>query len=312
MLHRSGWTVAIAGLGLGCAGGSASAPPPLTTAPGTATTGAPRITARVITVGGTSLRYVEAGSGIPVIFVHGSLGSLDSWRAQIDSFARHYRVISYSRRFHPPNPQVADGQEYALARHADDLALLIERLQLGPVHLVGSSYGAYTALLLALKRPELVRSLVLGEPPLLPWLNRSPAGDSLRRAFEREAITPTRAAFALGDSIRALRRFVSGVGGETGRVNELLPMAFELRLEMRTAPETYMPALSCREVGGLMSPVLLVTGAESPRIFHVIADELERCLSTEERVSVPGAGHAMHAANAAFYNSVVLRFLTTH
>jgi pimeloyl-ACP methyl ester carboxylesterase len=315
------WVLAGAGLVAACAGGGQGAPgtpPPGEPPPPAATPIA--LVARVLTVNGTQLHYIEAGSGDPLIFVHGSLGSLDSWRAQIDTFARHYRVISYSRRFHPPNRPIADDQGYALERHADDLARLIEGLRLERVHLVASSYGAYTALRLALKRPELVRSLVLGEPPILPWLSRSPAGDSLRRDFQSGVIVPTRAAFDRGDSVGALRRFVDGVSGTPGRFaslpasarGELLRQAFEMRLEMHADPDTYMPALSCREVAGIMSPALLVTGDQSPRLFHVISDELERCLVTEEKVSVPGAGHAMHTANPAFYNAVVLRFLTTH
>lgn len=314
------WALATATLVAACAGGGASTPAPLPAVSPDAPLPRSAYASRVIAVNGTSLHFIEAGDGIPLIFVHGSLGSQDSWRAQVDSFAHHYRVISYSRRFHSPNRPVADGQGYALERHADDLVRLIEGLRLERVHLVGSSYGAYTALLVALKRPELVRSLVLGEPPILPWLSRSPAGDSLRRDFQSQVLVPTRAAFGRGDSVGALRRFVDGVNGTPGRFmalpaparSELLRQAFAMRLEMRADPDAYMPALSCRDVAGIMSPVLVVTGAESPRLFHVISDELERCLVTEERVRVPGAGHAMHAMNPAYYNAVVLGFLTTH
>jgi pimeloyl-ACP methyl ester carboxylesterase len=93
---------------------------------------------------------------------------------------------------------------------------------------------------------------------------------------------------------------------------EVLRSAFEMRLEMRADPDAYMPFLSCRDVAGIMNPVLLVEGQQSRPVFHAITGELERCLVTEERVSVPGAGHAMHAANPAFYNAAVLRFLATH
>jgi len=51
--------------------------------------------------------------------------------------------------------------------HEDDLAALIEALDLGPTHVAGSSYGASIALGLASRRPELVHSLVAHEPPAL-------------------------------------------------------------------------------------------------------------------------------------------------
>jgi len=263
----------------------------------------------VARVRGTDLYYVEHGSGIPVVLVHGSVGTLDSWRAQVAAFASRFRVIAYSRRFHPPNAARRDGQPYSVSLHADDLIGLIEALGLERVHLVGSSYGAYVALLVTLRRPELVRSLVLAEPPMLPWIARTPWGDSLRHATQR--------AFQRGDSLDALRRFVDGMSGRAGRFDglpeadraALLRTAFELRLELAADPAVYTPALSCAEVGGIRHSVLLVTGERSPRVFHVITEELARCLAAEALVTVPGAGHDMHADNPAYYNAAVLQFL---
>jgi pimeloyl-ACP methyl ester carboxylesterase len=267
--------------------------------------------------------FVERGTGTPVVLIHGSLGMAESWQQQIDPFATRFRVIAYSRRYHPPSavppspPPRPDGQAYALAVHADDLVALIEALGLERAHLVGASYGAYVALLVTLRRPDLVRSLVLAEPPILPWLARTPDGDSLRRAFEATVLEPVRRALARGDSADGLRRFVDGVSGRPGRYDALpeaardglLRSAFAMRLEMRADPAVYMPMLSCRQVGGIRNPVLLLTGERSPRLFHVITEELARCLPAEEIVAVPGAGHSPHADNPAFYNGAVLGFL---
>ncbi len=260
---------------------------------------------------------MDRGSGTPVVFVHGSLETLDSWRAQIDAFATRFRVIAYSRRFHPPNAAPLDAQAYTLALHADDLIALIDALGLGRVHLVGSSYGAYVALLVTLRRPDLVRSLVLAEPPIIPWLGRTPEGDSLRRAFEARVLAPVRQAFARGDSVEGLRRFLDGVSGSPARFDALpevertalLRTAFELRFEMRADPALYMPMLSCAEVGRIRNSVLLVTGERSPRLLHVISEELARCMPAKEILTVPGAAYHAHADNPAFYNAAVLQFL---
>src|SRR5207247_687613 len=195
-----------------------------------------------------------------------------------------------------PNAAQPDGQEYSLSLHADDLIGLIEALGLERVHLVASSYGAYVALLVTLRRPDLVRSLVLAEPPILPWLGRTPAGDSLLHTFDRTVFKAARAAFVRDDSVGAVQRFWDGLAGATspfdalpeGARARLLRSVFELRLETRADPADYMPALACKDIGGIRSPVLLVTGERSPRMFHVINEELARCLAAEETAAGTG------------------------
>ena len=118
---------------------------------------------------GIVLHYAEEGHGPPIVFVHGSLSSMEYWTAQLAGFAPAYRAIAYSRRYNFPNanPSVPG---YSAITDANDLARLIERLDLGPVYLVGHSYGAFAALFLAMRHPELIRAMVLAEPPAVPLL----------------------------------------------------------------------------------------------------------------------------------------------
>src|SRR5207247_474551 len=174
--------LALFATGLAChRGGRAPAggPSPGVPAPAPVPPPPPPLVLRAVQVGGTSLQFVERGAGTPLVLVHGTLETLDSWRPQIDAFATRFRVIAYSRRYHPPNAPRPDGEAYSLSLHADDLIRLIEALGLERVHLVGSCYGAYVALLVTMRRPDLVRSLVVAEPPIIPWLARTPEGDSL-------------------------------------------------------------------------------------------------------------------------------------
>ena len=126
-----------------------------------------------IAIDGAELHYVIQGEGELVVLVHGSLGDYRAWANQVPVLAERYRVVAYSRRFHFPARGEGAVGVYTVAQHAADLAALIERLDLGPVHLVAESYGASVALLCAHHRPHLVRSLVIGEPPLVHWLGRS-------------------------------------------------------------------------------------------------------------------------------------------
>ena len=65
-------------------------------------------------------------------------------------------------------------------------------------------------------------------------------------------------------------------------------------------------------VGALHTGVLLVNGDRSAPVFHAITAELARCLQNDSTATIPGADHAMHATNPAYYNQVVLRYLATH
>jgi pimeloyl-ACP methyl ester carboxylesterase len=270
---------------------------------------------------GTRLTYRLVGdSGAPpVVFVHGSLGDLRSWNGQETQFAQVFRVLVYSRRYHPPNPQVNDDQTYSPKLHAEDLAAMLLTLDIAPAHVVGSGYGAYTALALVLDHPQLVRSLVLAEPPIFPLLTGSEAGDSARRAFYTYSFDPARAAFARGDSVAGLRVFYDATNGR-GRFDQLssaaradvLAHAFEMRHEMLASREQYYPTVSCAELARITTPVLLVRGERSPRMFQLITDELARCLRNDTTVIIPGAGHPPNAANPSYYNQVVARFIMTH
>ena len=302
---------------LGCGGGSGSKPTQRTTPAVAAPQPAPARSALYrVELNGTTLTYRQTGqSGPALVFIHGSLGNISTWNAQDTSFARLYRVLVYSRRYHPPNPPVDDAQPYSPKLHAEDLAALLLRLELAPAHIVGADYGAYTALVLAREHPDLVRSLVIAEPPIVSLLSNMEAGDTLRRAFLGGSLDAARAAFAHGDSVAALRAFLSGSGASFDRSSDaaranLLAHSFELRREMLTNREQYLPPLGCADLGRLNTAVLIVRGERSPRIYQVISDELARCMRNDTTAVIPAAGHAMHAAQPGYYNTVVSRFLS--
>lgn len=272
---------------------------------------------QVLTVNGVELAYIERGTGDPVILVHGG-GATDlrTWAAQIDDFSASYRVIAYSQRYHWPNAWVGDGSDvYSTSRHVADLAELILGLHLGPCHLVGSSYGADIVLLLAYKHPELVRSLVLGEPGLHPWLMTLPGGDALHEAYLR-AIEPAAQAALHGDAEAAARTFIEVVLGPG--LYDQLPEATRSRVRDNARllgyerPDRDDTPLSCSAVAQVAAPTLLLTGDGSPAMFGLVADALARCMPGAERAVVPDTAHILHGMNPAAYNNMVLAFLARH
>lgn len=270
-----------------------------------------------VRVDGIDLAYVEHGSGDPVVLVHGS-GPTDlrTWGSQIEPFAQHYRVIAYSQRYHWPNAWVGDGRDvYSTPLHVADLAGLTRALDLGPCHVVGSSYGGDIALLLAFEHPELVRSLVLGEPGLQRWLRFLPGGAALDAEY-MDTIAPAAQAVQRGDLEVAVRLFIDVVLGPG--LYDQLPASLHERLRDNARllgferPDLDDSPFGCTEARSIAAPALLLTGDGSPAMFGLVAKELTWCMPGIEQELIPNAAHLLHAMNPEAYNATVLAFLAEH
>lgn len=107
---------------------------------------------------GVHTYYEEHGSGEPLLLLHGGLSSADDMGMQTPALAERYRVVLPERRAHGRTPDVDGPITYELM--ADDTIAFMEALGTGPAHLVGWSDGGNVALLVAIRRPDLVRTLV--------------------------------------------------------------------------------------------------------------------------------------------------------
>ena len=259
---------------------------------------------RVVVSGGIELHYVERGTGVPVVFVHGSLSDGGYWNDQLGRFAASgYRAIAYSRRYNPPNTNIAQ-PGYSAATDADDLAGLIEKLQLGKVHVIGHSYGALTALFLAVKHPELVRTLVLAEPPAVSLLAYLPADQSeVGRAtladIQERMVKPMKTAFQKGDRAAGLCAFMDFVLDDPDAWDNMPDAARQDMLNhahewdiMMTSGELF-PDLDPQAVRNIAAPTLLLSGEKSYRFLALIDEELARLLPHNRRIILHGATHRM-------------------
>jgi pimeloyl-ACP methyl ester carboxylesterase len=107
---------------------------------------------------GVHTYYEEHGSGDPVLLMHGGLSDADSFGQQTPAFAERYRVVLPERRGHGRTADVEGPITYDLM--ADDTIAFMDALGTSPAHLVGWSDGGNVGLLVAIKRPDLVRKLV--------------------------------------------------------------------------------------------------------------------------------------------------------
>lgn len=121
---------------------------------------------RWIPVGDMNFHVAEAGppDGPPVLLLHGWPQHWYSWRLVIPRLAERHRVIAMDLRGFGWSDIAWEGFEKEVM--ADDVAAVIEALDVGPVQLVGHDWGAWIGYLLAMRRPELLTHLVaLSVPP---------------------------------------------------------------------------------------------------------------------------------------------------
>jgi len=115
---------------------------------------------------GVALYYEVYGSGEPLLLVHGNGGSIASLAAQIEYFRQRYTVIAMDSRDHGRSGDSADPLTYE--KMTDDLAALLDHLEVGPVDVLGWSDGGIEALMLGMRYPDKVNRLVAMAPNLNP------------------------------------------------------------------------------------------------------------------------------------------------
>lgn len=127
-------------------------------------------------VNGVELFVEEQGSGAPILCLHGTGSAAWMWDEALPELARFGRVIAYDRRGHARSERPAPYERTSVGEHADDAAAVLEALGAEPAVVIGRSYGGEIAVDLALRRPQLVRALVLLEgapaalaPPAAAW-----------------------------------------------------------------------------------------------------------------------------------------------
>ncbi|MCM8571139.1 alpha/beta hydrolase [Gramella jeungdoensis] len=263
--------------------------------------------------------YIDIGQGEPVVFVHGTIGDYRVWEAQIDTFSENHRVIALSRRYaYPNNQSINDSSDHSISIHAEDLGGFLRKLDVGPVHLVGHSYGAFTSLVTTLENPELVKSLSLGEPPVHSLLETLPESEELRNEFINNIIVPASKAIKEEKNEEAVALFINGVIGDSLYYEKASQKEKDLMMdnipELRAmVTETdLLPSLDCQDFKNLNIPVLLIKGDRSPEFLRLIVDQLHECIKSSTLAELQNSSHGLEYENPESFNEIVLEFIEKH
>lgn len=212
---------------------------------------------------GVQIRYVDHGTGEPVVLIHGFMASLEGWsRTEVlQHLAKDFRVIAMDCRGHGESGKPHDPDAYG-AEMAEDVIRLLDHLNLDRAHVVGYSMGARLTGYLLANRPErLITATLGGSPPRQRW------------NAEEEA--------------RA-ERFIANVQ-EAGRSAD--PSDDQDYVALAAIPRSWhRQVVRESQLAATTVPTLAIVGSEDPRLSGMNA--LKVLVPALELVVIDGATHA--------------------
>jgi len=252
--------------------------------------------------GDPKLAYYDSAGGVAgepvIVLLHQSLARSEDWENIFPRLATRYRTIAYDARGHGRSGRAP---EYTLRAFADDALRVLREIAKAPAVLIGHSLGAVTALVTAADAPELVRAIVLEDPPI-PFPK---AWDQARYGALREAL-------GSGDPV-ALAKAVAkqplpspGPRGErtygelrgfyaAERVVTYFRDVDPAFIDARTAGDDPTASALTDALANVRSPALVLAG--EPRLGGAVDDAAEWKLKKLPDVTVkrfPGSGHLLH------------------
>lgn len=248
---------------------------------------------QTIEINNTTLQLFESGSGDPVLFVHGACGSVLHGEALAGRMAGRYRFITYSQRFHLPNPPQVEGV-YNADIHAADLIALVEALNIKGCKVIGHSYGCSVILTAAAMRKDIFGSICLAEPGLAFLLNGDEKYRTLREE-RSETFRRIKTCFSEGKSaeaVSALMRYANGARGfiafpEKIRWDMVANASSLHRLVFETTPSALKP----EDLGSITVPVRILLGQQCTPVYKAVAEEIRKYIPHTEIKTIPDSAH---------------------
>jgi pimeloyl-ACP methyl ester carboxylesterase len=254
---------------------------------------------------GLDIAYERAGSGPPLVFVHGAASDSRIWGPQTAALVDEFTVVAWDE---PGAGRSSDvPPEFELADYAACLAALIEALDLGPAHVGGLSWGGTLTLELYRRHPEMVATLVLADT-YAGWKG------SLPEAEVRARVEGLRAMLAVGEE-----RFDPTLPGlfAGDPPAEFVPLmeavAADVRPESMKTALTLMAETDQRDLLPTIAvPTLLIWGELDGRSPLYVAHQFREAIPDAQLVVIPNAGHVTNLEQPEAFNAAVRDFCRAH
>jgi pimeloyl-ACP methyl ester carboxylesterase len=256
-----------------------------------------------LSVNGLEIAYRRAGSGPPLVLVHGAAGDGREWAPQLSSLADQLTVIAWDepgagRSGDPP-------EDFTLADYADCLAGLIEGVAGGPAHVGGISWGGTVAIELHRRHPDLIASLILAGT-YAGWRGSLPAAEVEARLLSVRAMIadPEVEELALpnlfaSDPSPPVQSLLAEVGAD------VRPATLVREVEIMAATDLgyHLPEIDV--------PTLLIWGEHDERSPLTVARHFATAIPRARLVVIPGAGHLTNLESPKGFDEAVRGFCGT-
>jgi len=262
-------------------------------------------------IDGQPLHYLRAGSGPPLLLLHGLLGGAFCWRLNVDALSRRRTIFALDL----PGLGACDAPRHldcSMTAQAQRVLSLLEQLKLESVDVVGASWGGAIAMFVAAQSRR-VRSLVLAAP-VNPW---SAFGARRIRFFKgRFGGALLRITWPVSRPVHRIavkrmygnpRRVPAGtIEGYSAQVMQ--PGRVHSVLNSLRNWESDVNALS-QAIPRITAPSLLIWGTRDGAVDLHSAEQLRRALPASELALMEGAGHLPFEEAPAEFNRLVLDFV---
>jgi len=254
-----------------------------------------------ITVFGAKVHYVDAGTGSPVILLHGLADDIGVWESVMPALAAKHRVIALDQiGFGRSDKPLLD---YRVATFVDFLDRLLDELKIDHASLVGNSLGGWIAADFALAHPERIDRLVLCDAAGYAALGKN-----------MNARTLSALRLASRDDIR----YLGPLTFHDKRFYEDVDLAFKQRV---TAGDGYtidrvVDSIIRNEdvldgrLGAIRKPTLIVWGHEDKVIPLNFAERFHKEIANSQLRIIDNCGHMPHVECPDEFTRIVLEFLS--
>ncbi|NIY78003.1 alpha/beta fold hydrolase [Celeribacter sp. HF31] len=240
----------------------------------------------------------------PLLIVHGLFGSARNWGVISKRLSDERLVVAVDQRNHGDSPRFPT-QSYP--DMAADLADVLEPLvaEHGPCHVMGHSMGGKAVMVLALTRPELIKSLVVADiSPVTYSHDNTPLIDAMRRIDL--SIVEKRS-----DADKQLARDVLDAGVRAFLLQSLVVKEKRWLLNLDVL-EAEMPKITgFPEVSGQYNgPTFFLSGGESTYVERDHRDRSKAFFPEAKFASIPGTGHWLHAEKPREFEAAMRAWMT--